>query len=155
MEIPRSASVLIAHLYPPLLEHLETQRQRPARLPEVVSLATEAGAQFRRFFEFLWGELARNGHLPHSPLVTAQIENTFAALFVEAAERDVRVSRERSSTFAPSYLARAEEHIRAHLAEPLSVLDVAAAAGVSSRALSRAFRKHRGSAPPASCAHTG
>src|SRR5690606_17849051 len=45
------------------------------------------------------------------------------------------------SAAGPRYVRRAQEHARAHLDGPLSLADLAAAAGVSARALQAGFRE--------------
>ncbi|GAA3704720.1 hypothetical protein GCM10023081_46270 [Arthrobacter ginkgonis] len=47
----------------------------------------------------------------------------------------------------PAYVAQATEYMEAHLAEPLSMVEVAQAVNVSVRQLNAAFRMHRGTTP--------
>lgn len=49
----------------------------------------------------------------------------------------------------PAWIQLAEDHIRAHCAEPLTVERIAAASGVSSRTLLEGFRRYRGTSPKA------
>ncbi|MCF7551557.1 AraC family transcriptional regulator [Pseudonocardia sp. WMMC193] len=48
---------------------------------------------------------------------------------------------------APAVVARANEYIEAHLAEPLTIADIAAAVGLSTRALQRTFQRHTDTSP--------
>ena len=50
---------------------------------------------------------------------------------------------------APFYVKRAEAYIEAHLDEPLSIAELAAAAGVSARSLQTGFQQFRGTTPMA------
>lgn len=49
----------------------------------------------------------------------------------------------------PAYIRVAEDYIRAHCAEPLTIERLAAASGVSQRTLLEGFRRHRGTSPKA------
>lgn len=61
--------------------------------------------------------------------------STFSTSYVEAVER----ARQRSS--APRTVRRAVAHIEAHAHEPLTLEDIATAAGISGRGLQHAFRR--------------
>lgn len=50
---------------------------------------------------------------------------------------------------APRHLRRAEDYMRAHAGQPLTLADIATAAGVGIRTLSAAFRDSRGTSPMA------
>lgn len=49
----------------------------------------------------------------------------------------------------PAYVKAAEDHIRVHCAEPLTIERLAAASGVSPRTLLEGFRRYRGTSPKA------
>lgn len=51
------------------------------------------------------------------------------------------------ASLAPRHVRRAEDYIRSHAREPLTLQDIAAAVGCSVRALSHGFRQARGSTP--------
>jgi AraC-like DNA-binding protein len=51
---------------------------------------------------------------------------------------------------APRLVRRAREYIESHLAEPISLADIAQAAGASARSLSRAYQEYYGISPMAS-----
>lgn len=53
------------------------------------------------------------------------------------------------SPAAPYYVKRAEAYIEAHFAEPLSLADIAAQAGVSARSLQNGFQNFRHMTPMA------
>jgi AraC-like DNA-binding protein len=54
-----------------------------------------------------------------------------------------RLGAERRSPASPTYLRRAEAYIRANLDAPLSLTEIAAAAGASPRSVQEAFRRFR------------
>jgi AraC-like DNA-binding protein len=144
MTTPRDASVLVVHLLEPLLTSFEGKLGRRLRFDEVVSLQTPEGRSFSRYLNFVWGELQRSSVFPGSPVATRELENSLAAAFLTVAELGHRTKHAGIAAPRPPYLARAEEYVRSNLRNPLSVLDVAAAAGVGPRQLSAAFRRHRG-----------
>lgn len=61
-----------------------------------------------------------------------------------AFERLARVQRRQSE---PTYIKVAEDHLRMHCAEPLTIERLAAAGGVSPRTLIKGFRRYRGMSP--------
>jgi AraC-like DNA-binding protein len=141
---PQTGRLLVAHLSPLLLTSIEEKFPPPHRLSDTFSLVSPEGAIFSRFLRFMWRELEHDTALLRSPLITHEFENSLAAMFYAACHSGHQESQALSTAKRPRYLARAEEYIRANLAEPLSVLDIAATAEVSPRKLAKAFRKHRG-----------
>lgn len=53
----------------------------------------------------------------------------------------------KSHSIAPVHVKKAEEYIRAHIAQAISIDDLVAATGVSPRSLHEGFRKFRGQSP--------
>lgn len=140
---PRS-SVFVVHLAGTLLEPLGQTSRDTLQIDPRVSLATPAGESFYRYLIFLWGELERGAGFQKSPLAVHEIEHALAALFVAAVKCPLGGKKAWLGGPAPIYLTRAEEYVRENLSRPLSVLDIAAAAGISARTLSAAFQKYRG-----------
>ena len=109
------------------------------------SIETHKGAFFYRYLNFIWSELNQAATLLQSPLATKEIEDSLLALFIASVDDDTDDDRDRK----PLYLRRAEEYIAANLAEPLSVADIAASAGISVPTLTRAFRRYHEIGPKA------
>ncbi len=138
-------SVLMGLAFSPnLVTWLEDSIGEPLVLGDTLSLETPEGKSLYRYLNLIWDEIQNGGALLNSALATLEIENSVAALFHAATQRASQTAETGGGHARPNYLTRAEEHIRANLQQPLSVLDVAAAAGVSPGALTRAFRRHRG-----------
>lgn len=113
-----------------------------------LSLEDSPGSRFWRYASFTWGELHRDPATLSSPLVARGIEDTLMAMLIEAA--DEQHSGRGAYTAAPCgpyYLRQAEEYLRARLKHPVSAADLAQAAGVSYRSLTRAFRERHGVSP--------
>ena len=129
---------------PELVTWLEGRIGKPLALGDTLSLETPEGKSLYRYLNLIWDEIQNSGALLNSALATLEIENSVAALFYAATQRASQAVEAGVGLARPNYLTRAEEHICANLSQPLSVLDVAAAAGVSPGTLSRAFQRHRG-----------
>jgi AraC-like DNA-binding protein len=91
---------------------------------------------------------ARNG-LSH-PRVGAHLDATMMALMLAAFPHRFRDLYDRAAEpCAPYYVHRAEDYIRAHLREPISIEDLVTASDASVRSLFNGFRRFRGLTPMA------
>lgn len=112
-----------------------------------LDLATGPGAALRRLVMWLVAE-ADAGHSPIGQgLMSRQIESTLMSGLLEARhDHQALLSRLRAAP-RPRHLRLAENFIEAHLDQPITLEDIARAAGISPRALQLAFRDHRGTTP--------
>ncbi|GIX14490.1 MAG: hypothetical protein KatS3mg118_2449 [Paracoccaceae bacterium] len=121
---------------------------RPLTFLGPLDLESGAGAAFRRLVMWLVAE-ADCGACPIGPgLMGAQIEATLLAGLLEGCAHDHAgaIARVRAAP-RPRHLRLAEAYVEAHLDRPLTLDEIAAAAGVSPRALQMAFRRFRGTTP--------
>lgn len=124
--------------------------RRPIEFAPELPLAVGHGAGFRRLIEFVAAELDREGSLLSSPLGIARIEQTLMTALVTAQPSNYSEAlAARASPAAPRHVVRAEAYIRAHADTPITIGDLAAAAGVSARTLFEGFRRFRGVSPMA------
>jgi AraC-like DNA-binding protein len=100
-------------------------------------------ASFFRYLRWLSQESQREGSALAVPLVASEAEVLLAALLVEACWPP-GAAREKGARAA---LRRAEEFLVARLETAVSLPEVAAAAGVSIRTLTRAFHRKHGFGP--------
>jgi AraC-like DNA-binding protein len=85
-----------------------------------------------------------------APLIAAQFEQLFMTTLLLAQPHNFSDAfRQPEPAIAPFYVKRAEAYIEAHLEEPVSIVDLAAAAGVSARSLQTGFQQFRGTTPMA------
>lgn len=85
-----------------------------------------------------------------APLIAAQFEQLFMTTLLLAQPHSFSDAfRQPEPAIAPFYVKRAEAYIEAHLDEPISIVDLAAAAGVSPRSLQTGFQQFRGTTPMA------
>lgn len=113
-------------------------------LAEVISAASPDGGALQRFALHLWRELEGPGGLWDCPLALAEMEDALVSLLASAA------SPKRSDTKSRTTLAtmrRVEEFLMQHLTRPVTRPELAAAAGVSIRTVSRGFQHQYGVGP--------
>jgi AraC-like DNA-binding protein len=113
-----------------------------------IDVTSAAGAGLRRLTEWLYSEL---GH-PDSPLsneiVAASAQELFLRTIMLAATHNRSMQlRSQARAAAPATVRRAEEFMRSKAASPLTIQDIANAAGCGTRALQAAFQYFRGTSP--------
>ena len=112
-----------------------------------IDLDQGAGAALRRFVLWLVAE-ADAGRAPIGVgLMGRAMEEALIAALLEAGAPGAAESASEAAPAPPRHLRRAEDYIAAHLDQPLTLAEVARAAGTSPRALQAAFRAHRGTTP--------
>ena len=111
---------------------------------EVISAASPEGGALMRFTQQLWAELRHPGGLWDSPTALAETEDCLVSLFSLAAS-----SPDTGSVAHVNTVRRAEEFLIQHLTRPVARSELARAAGVSIRTISRGFRKRHGMSPMA------
>lgn len=122
--------------------------QKPLRFVPGLDLSTGRGAGLLRLLEFLVTELEQGDGLQASPLARASLDDALLTALLTCAPHDhSHVLTAPRLQVLPGYVRRAEAYMEAHAGEPLTLPSIAAAAGVSVRALQAAFRQHRGSSP--------
>lgn len=120
---------------------------RPLTFAGPLDLASGPGAALKRLILWLVAE-ADAGSPPIGPgLMARQIESTLFSGLLEAPHDHVaQLARQRHAP-RPRHLRLAEGFIEAHLDQPITLEDVAEAAGISTRGLQMAFRDWRGTTP--------
>jgi AraC-like DNA-binding protein len=115
-----------------------------------IDVTSGAGAGLRRLTEWLYAELFH----PDSPLsneiVAASAQELFLRTIVLATthSRSLRL-RGQARAAAPATVRRAEEFMRSKAELPLTIEEIAKAAGCGTRALQAAFHSFRGTSPMA------
>ncbi|MGY1703923.1 AraC family transcriptional regulator [Geodermatophilus sp. SYSU D00697] len=119
----------------------------PVRWAPAFDLRTGAGRSWLSLVRFTLAELDSPGLLD-SPLVRRRQVRTLVAGLLAAQPHNYSAAlTEAASPLRPRTVRRAQEFIRDHYAEPLTVTDVAAAAGSSVRRLQEAFGTAFGLSP--------
>lgn len=86
--------------------------------------------------------------LAQNPLIVAQARHLLTATALTVfANTSLDSSHRPAGDVAPSALRRAMTYAETHAERPITVADMAAAAGITTRALQAAFRRHRDTTP--------
>lgn len=124
---------------------------RPIRFRLGMDLHSAAGQHWMRLATHLVREAtlsAADGPFIGSQLTAAPLEQlVMTALLVAQPHNHSAALLQPVAAAAPRALASAEAYMEAHADQPLTPADLARAAGVSERALFRAFKQHRGQSP--------
>ncbi|NBZ86366.1 AraC family transcriptional regulator [Stagnihabitans tardus] len=121
--------------------------ERPLTFDGPLDLTKGPGAALRRLILWLVAETDAGSPPIGRGLMARQIESTILAGLLEAPhDRQSALSRQRAAP-RPRHLRLAEGFIEAHLDQPITLEEVAQAAGISPRGLQMVFRQHRGTTP--------
>lgn len=132
------------------LERLMGGRARaPLEFRGPLDLTTPAGQRFRNLVMFLIGEHeSGSAGFDQLGLMRRQFEQTLITGLIEAHPNNYSLFLGRRPGAAlPRHVRLAEEYILAHLDQPLTIEDIAAAAGSTPRSLQLGFRQFRGTTP--------
>jgi len=132
-----------------LCEVLGAQMDRPLKFNGPLDLRQGPGAALRQFILHLVGEIdAGRSTFGQAGLMNRQIESTLMTGLIEALDNNYSgfLGRPPGSA-APGKLRLAEDYIEANLDQPITLEDIARAAGTTARSLQMAFRQFRGTTP--------
>ena len=117
---------------------------RNGELAEVISTASPEGGGLTRFAHHFWAELQHPGGLWDCPTALAEMEDCLVSLLALAAGAP-------DAGAAPQLITtrRAEDFLIQHLTRPVERSELARAAGVSIRTVSRGFQERHGMGPMA------
>lgn len=128
-------------------QHLGRPVQQHIAFDTAMPLDSAGGVRWMRTIAWLLENL-RDENGPTSPLLSAQIEQMIVTMLLVCQPSNYSASlHEDSRTVTPAFVRRAEQFIEEHAHEPITVCDMAAHVGVSSRSLYTGFRKYRGTSP--------
>lgn len=108
----------------------------------------QSGSGLRNFLSYLCGELGRGSPSLASGLVSRQIEQTLVGMMLTELPHDkMNLLSENCNPTSPAYIRVADDFMAAHAQEPITLQDIAQAAGISIRSLQKGFQQHRGTTP--------
>jgi AraC-like DNA-binding protein len=147
-----SVAALVRVPRPVAAELAEEQTGLPGtglRFESITPVSAAAGAQWARMALFICRQLITSGITEISPLVAHNMTRLAAATMLEAFPNTTMTASyiPGPGQVAPSAVRRAAAFMYAHAGRPVTVAEVAGAAGVSVRALQYAFRSHYGITP--------
>ena len=113
-----------------------------------------AGATIRHMLDFLFVELGRSDSLLTNEIAIRTFEDNMALyLLLGLPHSHTHRLQQQGASGAPRNVRRAEEFMRANTGTPLTIAEIAEAAGCSVRALQMAFQRFRGRTPMAALRH--
>lgn len=123
--------------------------KEPIRFTIGMDLRVPAVQSWRRVVDLLLDELDSGGTIPTHPMVMRKLEGLLISqlLLAQTNNYSTRLHEQRPECVTPKAIRRAVEAIETRAAEPLDVEDIAAASGLSVRALQEGFRRHRNTTP--------
>lgn len=120
---------------------------RPLTFEGPLDLTAGPGAALRRLVMWLVAEADAGSPPIGTGLMARQIEGTVLSGLLEARhDHAAQIARQKAAP-RPRHLRLAEGYIEAHLDQPITLEEVAQAAGISPRGLQLAFREFRGTTP--------
>lgn len=135
-----------------MMDHLSAllghHADRPLTFLGPMDLTSPGSAGLRQLILYLVSEADAGRTAIGSGLMGRQVESALMSGLLQAHGHDYQapLGRLRAAP-RPRHLRLAENYIEAHLDQPLTIADVAAASGVSARTLQLIFRQHRGTTP--------
>jgi AraC-like DNA-binding protein len=128
---------------------LDRSVSAPVRFNPVLALNSDFGQQILRLLDYMVAEVnvLYPGKLEGS-IALKQAERTLVQLLLEHQEHNYSLEMQNKDADPACWqVLRAEEYVRANLGNTLTVSDMASAAGVTERTLSRAFKRRRRCTP--------
>ncbi|GAA1162027.1 hypothetical protein GCM10009630_70400 [Kribbella jejuensis] len=122
------------------------KQDAPVRLLGHRPQSRHAAQHLSRTIAYLGDQVLRNPLVKESPLVLASASHLLAAS-VLATFPNTTMTEPEGRAAHPGTVQRALAYMESHLDQPIGVADIAAAAGVTVRALQAAFRRHLDSTP--------
>lgn len=122
--------------------------QQPVVFIPSIDLTHELGLSLKKFVQFLWAAAAQNNLTDFSSLVLRKLEQAFLSCVVEGllSNYSEELLYQHDGALA-CHVRKARAFIEAHLQEDINLGDIAAAVGVCSRLLQKAFAQHCGCSP--------
>ncbi|NMM26936.1 MAG: AraC family transcriptional regulator [Glaciimonas sp.] len=133
------------------MQHLGHELRQPIKFELGMNLAEGGGKDWQRLVAFLVDELNQHDStFLNSPLVRAQmVEMLVTRLLLCQPSNYQDVLMRPVPPIAPYHVKRVEEYIAEHAEQPITIIDLANYAGVSTRALYSGFRNFRNTSPMA------
>lgn len=130
------------------IQHLGRHMRQPLEFRPAMSLDCPEGMRWSGLLRWIYESLAMDEQSFDSPLIAAQIEQMAITMLLTCQPHNYSqelAGEERS--IAPAFVKRIERYIEEHAAEPITVVDLAEHAGVSSRSIFNGFRRFRNTSP--------
>jgi AraC-like DNA-binding protein len=107
------------------------------------------GRSWARLVQVVAAEAAHADSVMHQPLVAPQLSEAIIFGLMTAIGHPYRGQFDDIGAGRPPVIARAVDYLHGHVADPISVADVAGHCGISVRSLQDGFQRHIGKSPSA------
>lgn len=150
---PAQAKYFIMELRPEDLQDVANRMGEEYTVPEPTTcfaLDYGSGAGLRRYGELLAYEMSHRSSFLSGDHIRSACEQYLLSLLVltvSASRKKTASGLVSASSAKPYYVKRAVDYIHATLPDPIGILDLVAAAGVSQRTLYRGFKVYYGQSP--------
>ncbi len=149
----RDSNIIVARFSPRLIQRFadrlcSTGASNPLSLDRQISMKPATAQSFWRYLTYLWRESRSGSNIFASSSVAGELESTLLSLLLFSIDDQVGgLLRPQDAYVSPVHVRRAQDYIGANLLNPVSLADIAEAAGVSARTLTRAFQDRHGTSP--------
>ena len=130
------------------IQHLGHALRQPIEFLPSMMLDGAAGGRWTSFLRWVYESLALDDQCFDSPIMAAQLEQTDIATLLTCQPHNYTeqlTGEERS--IAPAFVKRIERYIEDNADQPITIVDLAEHAGVSSRSIFNGFRRFRNTSP--------
>ncbi len=130
------------------IQHLGHALRQPIGFQPSMTLDGVAGSRWTGLLRWIYESFAVDDQCFDSPIMSAQVEQTVIATLLSAQPHNYSEElngEERS--IAPAFVKRIERYIEDHADQPITIVDLAEHAGVSSRSIFNGFRRFRNTSP--------
>ncbi|WP_300443486.1 AraC family transcriptional regulator [Zoogloea sp.] len=130
------------------IQHLGHGMRRPLEFQPSMSLDSADGMRWTSLLRWIYESLAIGETSFDSPIIAAQVEQMVITMLLTCQPHNCSeelAGEERS--IAPAFVKRIERYIDEHADEPITIVDLAEHAGVSSRSIFNGFRRFRNTSP--------
>jgi AraC-like DNA-binding protein len=130
------------------IQHLGHAMRQPIGFQPAMTLDGTAGNRWTSLLRWIYESLALDEQCFDSPMMSAQVEQTVIATLLTCQPHNYTEDlngEERS--IAPAFVKRIERYIEDNADQPITIIDLAEHAGVSSRSIFNGFRRFRNTSP--------
>lgn len=130
------------------IQHLGHGMRRPLEFLTSMSLDSAGGMRWTSLLRWIYESLAIDETSFDGPIIAAQVEQMAITTLLSCQSHNYSeelAGEERS--IAPAFVKRIERYIDEHADEPITIVDLAEHAGVSSRSIFNGFRRFRNTSP--------
>lgn len=130
------------------IQHLGHGLRQPIEFAPAMALDGVTGGRWTSLLRWIYESLAMEEQCFDSPIMSAQVEQTIIATLLTCQAHNYTgelIGEERS--IAPAFVKRIERYIEENADQPITIVDLAEHAGVSSRSIFNGFRRFRNTSP--------